>query len=191
VPLLSRMPLPCRSELGGTARSRNHGTTGLVSRADPVEIFRDIRNRQGEAAAVYDLGRTRQATGNYHQASSAFRQALRLARSLGDQGGEVEVLNEIGALCCAQGKLRQATAFHCKAQNLAQEIGSLWDEAQALAGLGRCSMAAGDTEDAIVTLRQALEIFTGLRAAEAKEVERDLRSLQSTSGHDVDQASER
>ena len=61
--------------------------------------------------------------------------------------------------------------------DLVREIGIAWDEAHALAGLGRCALAAGRTAEAAGQLRQALEIFRRIGAAEAAEVAAELPSL--------------
>jgi len=50
-------------------------------------------------------------------------------------------------------------------------------DARALAGLGRCARAAGHPAEAADTLRQALEIFRRIGAAEAADVSADLRAL--------------
>ena len=51
------------------------------------------------------------------------------------------------------------------------------DEACALAGLGRCALAAGHTTRAADMLRQALEIFQQIGAAETADVSRELNAL--------------
>ena len=60
---------------------------------------------------------------------------------------------------------------------LAREIASSWDEAHALAGLGRCDLAAGHATQAQVLLRQALEIFQRIGAAEAPDLLAELDAL--------------
>jgi hypothetical protein len=47
-------------------------------------------------------------------------------------------------------------------------------EAHALAGLGRCALADGHTDEAADMLRQALEIFRRIGAAEAAGVSAEL-----------------
>jgi len=90
---------------------------------------------------------------------------------------EAEFLNEAGALHRAGGDLRQARACHQQALGLARQIGSAWDEAHALAGLGRCALAAGHTGQAADELRQALEIFQRIGAAEAARLSAELHAL--------------
>jgi hypothetical protein len=55
-----------------------------------------------------------------------------------------------------------------------------WGEAHALAGLARCVLAAGHPARAEALLRQALEIFQHIGAAEAGEVSRELSALTTT-----------
>ncbi len=64
-----------------------------------------------------------------------------------------------------------------QALELARAIASSWDEAHALAGLGRCATAAGHATQAEVLLRQALEIFQRIGAAEALDLAAELNAL--------------
>ena len=96
---------------------------------------------------------------------------------LGDRGGETEALNEAGTLYRVSGDLAQAEGCHQQALDLARAIASSWDEAHALAGLGRCALAAGHPTQAEVLLRQALEIFQRIGAAEAPDLIAELNAL--------------
>ena len=115
--------------------------------------------------------------GDYPGAAEALEEALGIYRDLGDRGGEAEVLNEVGTLHRVRGDLDPAGACHQRALDLAREIGSSWDEAHALAGLARCALAAGRTAKAEDRLRQALEIFQRIGAAEAADVSAELEAL--------------
>jgi hypothetical protein len=55
-------------------------------------------------------------------------------------------------------------------------------EAHALAGLGRCALGAGRPAEAEGTLRQALEIFQRIGAAEAAGVAAELDALPGRPG---------
>jgi hypothetical protein len=61
--------------------------------------------------------------------------------------------------------------------DLTRQIGSSWDDAHALAGLGRCALAADQATRARALLRQALEIFQSIGAAEAGDLSRELTAL--------------
>lgn len=86
-------------------------------------------------------------------------------------------LNQAGVLHRVCGDLRQAGSCHQQALDLSRQIGTAWDEAHALAGLGRCALAVGHTATAEDMLRQALEIFQRIGAAEAAEVSAELQAL--------------
>ena len=62
----------------------------------------------------------------------------------------------------------------------AREIDSSWDEAHALAGLGRCALAAGHAAEANDRLRQALEIFERIGAAEADGLSAELDAMRAS-----------
>ena len=66
---------------------------------------------------------------------------------------------------------------HQQALEQARAIASPWTEAHALAGLGRCALAAGHTDEAADMLRQALEIFQRIDAAEAAGVSAELDAV--------------
>jgi tetratricopeptide (TPR) repeat protein len=104
---------------------------------------------------------------------------LHIFRELGDRGGEIEALNETGTLYRVSGDLAQAQWCHQQALDLARAIAitSSWDEAHALAGLGRCALAAGEATQAEVFLRQALEIFQQIGAAETPHLLAELDAL--------------
>ncbi|MGC1281565.1 MAG: tetratricopeptide repeat protein, partial [Streptosporangiaceae bacterium] len=69
---------------------------------------------------------------------------------------------------------------HQQALDLARQVGSSWDQAHALAGLGQCALAADRAAEAEDMLRQALEIFQQIGAAEAAEVSAELQALTGT-----------
>jgi hypothetical protein len=75
---------------------------------------------------------------------------------------------------CRRNQVTQPAGSHLE---LARAIASSWDEAHALAGLGRCAMAEGHATQAEVLLRQALEIFQRIGAAEAPDVLAELAAL--------------
>lgn len=81
------------------------------------------------------------------------------------------------------GDLARTEECYQQALELARAIASMWDEAHALAGLGRCAMADGDATQA-ETLRQALEIFQEIGAAEAPGVLAEVDSLTSKAPQD-------
>jgi Tfp pilus assembly protein PilF len=91
--------------------------------------------------------------------------------------GEAEVLNHCGTVCLKSGDPKQAWAHHRRALDLARAVGSPLEQAHALDGVGRCALARGDTATAVTELRQALEIYQRIGAAEATQLVTDLAEL--------------
>jgi tetratricopeptide (TPR) repeat protein len=85
-------------------------------------------------------------------------------------------LNERGTLY-RLGERALAEGCHQRSPGLSRESYSAWDEAHALAGLGRCALADGDAARAGALLRQALEIFQRIGAAEAADLAAELAAL--------------
>jgi tetratricopeptide (TPR) repeat protein/transcriptional regulator with XRE-family HTH domain len=144
---------------------------------EALGLCRDLGDKRGRANALAFLGDVRRVTGDYPGAARDLEEALGLYRDIDDPGGQVEALNVAGALHRAGGDLRQAGSCHQQALVLARQIGSAWDEAHALAGLGRCAVAARHVAGPQDKLRQALEIFQRIGAAEAAEVSTELQAL--------------
>jgi tetratricopeptide (TPR) repeat protein/transcriptional regulator with XRE-family HTH domain len=140
-------------------------------------LHQDLGDRLGQANALFCLAVVERRTGDYPAAARGLEQVLALYRAIGDRGGEVEALNERGTLHRVSGELALARECHQRSLDLSREIDSSWDEAHALAGLGRCALAAGDAAQAGVLLREALEIFQRIGAAEAQEVAAELEAL--------------
>ncbi len=140
-------------------------------------IYRNLGQRRGQASALRELGIVRRLTGDYPAATQFLDQALGIYRDLRHRGGEAATLNERGALYRVMGELVIAKRCHQQALEIARAIASSPDEAEALAGLARCALAAVETTQGEILLRQALEIFQRIGAAEALEVHAELESI--------------
>jgi tetratricopeptide (TPR) repeat protein/transcriptional regulator with XRE-family HTH domain len=175
----------------GHRRGQGHALTrlGIVRRLtgdlpgaaraleEALDILRGIGHRLGQANALCTLGSVRRLTGDYSAAARDLEEAIGIYRDIGERGGEAEAVNEAGTLYRICGDPRQARSCHQKALMLARQIGDSSDEAHALAGLGRCALAAGHVAGAENRLRQALEIFQRIGAAEAADLSHELGAL--------------
>jgi class 3 adenylate cyclase/tetratricopeptide (TPR) repeat protein len=166
--------------LGAVRRLTGNYPAAAQALVQALSIYRDLGSRLGQANTLRNLGAVRQLTGDYPAAAQALEQALSIYRDLGNRGGEAATLNERGTLHRVSGDLAQAEGCHQHALDLARQRRSSWDEAHALSGLGRCALAVGQATQARVLLRQALEIFQRIGAAEAAEVSAELQALGDT-----------
>jgi tetratricopeptide (TPR) repeat protein/DNA-binding CsgD family transcriptional regulator/transcriptional regulator with XRE-family HTH domain len=144
---------------------------------EALSLSRDTSDRLDLANALTYLGAVRRLTGDLDGAARDLEEGLIIYREIGNRSAEAEALNEAGTLYRIRGDLDRATSCHQEALDVASEVGIAWDEAHALAGLGRCALSAGRPAEAVGRLRQALEIFRRIGAAEAAKVAAELEAL--------------
>ena len=155
----------------------------ISSRSQALEqalgIYRDLGDLRGHANALNYLGAARRLTGDFPAAARSLEQALGIYRGLGDRGGEAEALNERATLHRVSGELAQAEGCHQQALGLARAIASSWDEAHALveAWSPMRLQPCGHTAEAEDRLRQALEIFQRIGAAECSDLSAELKAI--------------
>jgi tetratricopeptide (TPR) repeat protein/transcriptional regulator with XRE-family HTH domain len=143
-------------------------------------IYCDLGSRLGQANALKCLGTARLATSDFAASASLLEQARDIYHSLGDRVGEAGALNSIGTLTLSCGDPKEARRIHEEAHELAREIHASLEEAHALEGIGKCVLAIGNTELAIGTLRQALDIYIRIGAPEVGRVSAEVGSLCQT-----------
>jgi class 3 adenylate cyclase/tetratricopeptide (TPR) repeat protein len=165
------------SHLGDIRRATGDYRAAARTLEQALGVYRDVGDRLGQANALLYLGVVRRMTGDYRAAAQTLEHALNIYRDIGNRGGEAEALNETGTLHRVSGDTAQADRCHQQALELARAIASSWDEAHALAGLGRGALAADRADEAAGMLRQALDIFQRIGAAEAADVSAELQAL--------------
>jgi transcriptional regulator with XRE-family HTH domain/tetratricopeptide (TPR) repeat protein len=163
--------------LAGLLRRDGPWAEAITRHTTAIQAARYLGDRLGQANALHDLADVRRLTGDYLAGAQDLEQALGIYRELGNRGGEAESLNERGTLHRVSGEVARGEGCHRQGLDLARVIASSWDEAHALAGLGRCALAAGRPTEAADNLRQALEIFQRIGAAEVGDVSRELTAL--------------
>jgi DNA-binding SARP family transcriptional activator len=160
--------------LGDSQRAMGDFPGAAGSLQASLDICRDIGDRLGEAYALLGLGRVQRAVGDLRGATGVLERALDIFDDLGDQGGEAEALNEIGAVGLAQADPLRARACYQRAHELARATGSQLEEAHALEGIGKCGKQTYDASTADGALRQALEIYQRLGAADAARLNAEM-----------------
>jgi tetratricopeptide (TPR) repeat protein/transcriptional regulator with XRE-family HTH domain len=166
--------------LGYILRHTGDYPASVQAQQEALAIYRDLGDRHGQANALCYLGVAQRLTRDYPAAALALDEALAIYRDVGDGGGVVEALNERGTLYQVSGELALAQGCHQQSLELSREMGSSWDEAHALAGLGRCALADGQADGravGVALLRQALEIFQRIGAAEAAGLLTELNAV--------------
>jgi DNA-binding SARP family transcriptional activator/tetratricopeptide (TPR) repeat protein len=142
-----------------------------------LDICRAVGDRIGEAYALLNLGAARRAAGDYRGATGPLEEALGIYRIIDHRDGEAEAHIEIGAVHVALGAPAQALACYERALELARSAGTQLEEARALEGIGRCAAQLSDVGAADSALRQALDIYQRLGAADATRLAAEMQAL--------------
>jgi tetratricopeptide (TPR) repeat protein len=139
--------------------------------------YRDLRDPFGQAAAVHNLGVLRRLEGDLSAAADALEEALDMYRKLGNRLGQVEVLNDSAALRLQRGDAAGALADYVAALRLAREVSSPVEVGHALEGVAECTAHRGEVDKAARHLREALDIYLRIGAAEATRAATRLSEL--------------
>jgi tetratricopeptide (TPR) repeat protein len=142
-----------------------------------LATYAAVGDQFGLADALHNLGVLRQLAGNIPAAAHDLERALSLYRAIDNRLGEAVVLNHIGVLLLERGDAVQAWIRHRLALRLAREAHSSLEEAHAHEGAAQCALHENDKDSAVMSLRQALQIYRRLGTAEAGQAAAKLAEL--------------
>lgn len=136
------------------------------------DIYRQIRNRAGEANTLSSLGELARLTGDYASADSQYRTARDICQQIGYRAGEADALRGLGLVARQTGDYPSASEQFRAALAIYRQVGDRGGEADALRGLGGVAMRTGDYPSADEHLVAAREIYqqVGDRRGEADAV---------------------
>jgi len=123
-----------------------------------LKIAQKIRDSEGEADALGNLGIAHHYLGKYQEAIAFHKQQLELSRKIGERWGEGNALGNLGNTYHHLGKYKQAIAFHKKSLKVKQEIGNLLGAGNAIANLALVYNDIGNYQQAIIFLDLRLKI---------------------------------
>jgi CHAT domain-containing protein len=140
----------------------------LNSWQQALQIFRALKNRQGEGAALGNLGGAYAALGNYAKAIEYSQQSLVIAREIKHRQSEGLALGNLGAAYLYLRNYAQAIEYTQQCLAIARELKDRNGEGSALGILGGAYAALGNSAKAIEYLQQSLGI-----AREIKDRQRE------------------
>ncbi len=144
-----------------------------------LPIYREIKDRAGEARLLNNIGRVYDALGEKQKALDNYQQALPLlravgnrtgeARAVGDRSGEAATLSNIGAVYDALGEKQKALDNYQQALHLDRAVGDRSGEANTRNNIGGVYSDLGEKQKALEYFQQALPIMraVGNRTGEA------------------------
>ncbi|MEG4059285.1 CHAT domain-containing tetratricopeptide repeat protein, partial [Microcoleus sp. Pol7_B2] len=109
----------------------------------------EIKNRQGERAALADLGAAYLSLGNYAKAIEYSQQSLAIAREIKNRQGEASALGRLGYAYYYLGNYTQAIEYSQQSLVIAREVKDRQEEGVALGHLGRAYDSLGNYAKAI------------------------------------------
>ncbi len=86
-------------------------TAALQSWQQALSIYREIKDRQGEGAALGNLGLAYNSLGDYPKAIEYHQQSLALAREIKDRQGEAHALGNLGLAYDSLGEYPKAIDY--------------------------------------------------------------------------------
>ncbi|WP_216898834.1 tetratricopeptide repeat protein [Nocardia alni] len=141
-----------------------------------MAIYEDIGIETGRAEALGHLGWMRHLQGRQDAAMDLLREALTIFQNIHSSPGETETYNRIAAVTAEIGDWEQALSIFERALGSARRIRNRIEEARALEGIARCCARFDHGPAAETLLRQAMDIYSELGAAEARTMPRELRA---------------
>ena len=130
----------------------------LQSWQEALIIYQKINDRQGEGAALVNLGAAYLSLGDYTKAIEYQQQSLAIAREINDQSGEGAALVNLGLAYHSLGDYTTAIEYHQQSLAIAREIKDRHGEGLVLGNLGIAYNAQGDYAKAIDYYHQSLAI---------------------------------
>ncbi|MBD2201285.1 CHAT domain-containing protein [Calothrix sp. FACHB-1219] len=134
-------------------------TAALQSFQQALAIYRQLKDRPGEALSLNYIAIVQRTLGDYIQALEFYKQALDIFRELGDRLNEGTALNNIGKVYEGLGQYPQALDFYQQALAIRKQVGDRSGEAFTLADLGSIYTSLGQYPQVLGYLQQSLDIF--------------------------------
>lgn len=128
-----------------------------------LKLYREIKDRQGEGAALGSLGIAYQFLGNYLQAIEFQKQWLVIAREIKDKQGEGAALGNLGNNYFLLSDYPKAITYQEQSLVIAREIKDRLGEGKILGSLGLIYHSLGNYSEAIEYHEQSLAIVREIK----------------------------
>ncbi|MFM7875887.1 MAG: tetratricopeptide repeat protein [Microcystis panniformis] len=140
----------------------NQFREALQSWEKALQIYREIKDRPGEAISLGNLGLAYYSLGQHQLALKNYEQALLIFREIKNRDGEASTLNDIGLVYSTIRQPRKALEYYQKTLSIRRELGDRQNEADALNNIGALYDDIGQPGEALKYLQQALSILRKL-----------------------------
>lgn len=142
-----------------------------------IEIRQQIGDEYGASNSINNLAFTLLRLGNEQAAREGFLESLNLSRKYQDYSGEAVTLNNLGYTEIFSNQSSKAIDYAQNAYNIAKDIGDEYQMARSYDVKGKAYMQLCDTNKAINSFENALDLFGKLNVPEADETKKILSKL--------------
>ena len=150
----------CMVWLANLIRKRkSQAEAGELAR-QALEISRKIDYQPGIARALYMLGVSQNAQGDWQAAAELFGESVQIARRLQNPRLLMPPLNMLADTACSEGDFEQAAQLYTECQEIARRLGDQYNLAMQYNNLGTVHHYRGDYAVAINLYEESLAICT-------------------------------
>jgi DNA-binding SARP family transcriptional activator len=152
-------------ELSAVCQQTGRHEDALRLADEAAVICRSLADRQGEGAALDQIGMAHARSGRPREALAYFQEARILFGAAGDPHGVATTMGHSGIACWHLGRYPEALSQLDEALTLYREAGDRRGEAKTLNNLGRIQLYCGYHRDALEALNDSLVIFQEIGGA--------------------------
>lgn len=159
-------------EIGVRFHHKNEYEAAKAYYQKGLELFREGKDKKGEATCLGQFGAIERVRGNLDIALEYHRKALDIDEKIGYSQDMVMELQWIGRIYAAKGEVEKADEYYRQALKIARDTGFLRGEGRVLSYMGVISLIKGELEEALEYSQKALSIFrrVGYRQGEVNSL---------------------
>ncbi|MFH9424977.1 tetratricopeptide repeat protein [Streptomyces sp. NPDC017529] len=159
-----------------TLRKQGHGETAEEHHRQALELYRVLRDRSGEAAALNGLGTLHYDRGEYDEALRVCADALHLVETV-DLRGKADVLYTLAEIHLSRSERAEALSLYRQASEIFRELEHWHDESKLLWLYADALVAAGCSREAVQALERVLVLRERMGGHGVREVRDRLEGL--------------
>jgi predicted ATPase len=130
--------------------------------AEALDVFRSLKDKDGEAAALNSLGVVMRSLGDLDAAEKFFEAAIDLRRDLGDEGGLSTATSNLGIAAADRGDFERAQRLLETALELDRSLDDIWAVTVDANNLAVIHLERGNHKQANRMVAQALSGFSDM-----------------------------
>jgi predicted ATPase len=147
---------------GGLAFLRGDMPRAIAWQQESLELWRQLGESFGMAAALHNLGRAVHYQARYDEAARLYQETLALRRQIDDRRGLAATLNSLGVLNRDIGDDATARALYEESLGLYRELQDLWGQALLLNNMARLTRDAHALAQTRALCTESLDLFAAL-----------------------------